>query len=329
MAAAAFPERHELKQFTGESCGHAEAEYPHLRAEMNADPFRRGRDQVRTDRSSTVAMPPSPRAPDVGKHLPIAPTAPCSQQCLLGPVEPQPGRGPVSARHIDPAGRCGWVGAWLRSKEGLKKACNRKPDCIDGLFDDDFGARLMQQAALLRAYARRLVGSQAADADDLVQDTLLRCWAARRSFRPGTNLGAWSRTVMRNSFLSGRRRARFHADLPDDALERLLSVPESQDNAVNLHDVACALGDLIPEQREAILLAAEGLSIEEAAAELSIPEGTFKSRVWRGRLRLKQLTEGTEIAPIEGAATRSPDRRMVQKARKSRVRRDWKNVMIG
>src|SRR3546814_4370259 len=102
---------------------------------------------------------------------------------------------------------------------------------------------------------------------------MLRCWAARRSFVPGTNLGAWMRTVMQNSFLSGRRRARFHANLPEDAFDRLLGVAEGQGAAVDLRDVKWALGELIPEQRAAILLAAEGLSIEEAAASLAIPAG--------------------------------------------------------
>src|SRR3546814_8773515 len=96
------------------------------------------------------------------------------------------------------------------------------PSDLDGLFDDNFGAGLIEQAASLSAYARRLTGGAGADADDLLQDTMLRCWAARRSFVPGTNLGAWMRTVMRNSFLSGRRRARFHANLPEDAFDRLL-----------------------------------------------------------------------------------------------------------
>src|SRR3546814_16999364 len=86
---------------------------------------------------------------------------------------------------------------------------------------------------------------------------MLRGWAARRSFVPGTNLGAWMRTVMRNSFLSGRRRARFHANLPEDAFDRLLGVAEGQGAAVDLCDVTWALGELIPEQRAAILLAAE------------------------------------------------------------------------
>src|SRR3546814_2759095 len=74
---------------------------------------------------------------------------------------------------------------------------------------------------------------------------MLRCWAARRSFVPGTNLGAWMRTVMRNSFLSGRRRARFHANLPEDAFDRLLGVAEGQGAAVDLRDVKWALGELI------------------------------------------------------------------------------------
>lgn len=77
--------------------------------------------------------------------------------------------------------------------------------------DDDFGAGLVNQARLLRAYARRLTGG-GADADDLLQETMLRCWTGRASFMPGSNLGAWSRTVMRNSFLAGRRRARFQAE---------------------------------------------------------------------------------------------------------------------
>src|SRR3546814_7816775 len=108
---------------------------------------------------------------------------------------------------------------------------------------------------------------------------MLRCWAARRSFVPGTNLGAWMRTVMRNSFLSGRRRARFHANLPEDAFDRLLGVAEGQGAAVDLRDVKWALGELIPEQRAAILLAAEGLTIEAAAASLEIGRASCRERV--------------------------------------------------
>src|SRR3546814_6133627 len=76
-----------------------------------------------------------------------------------------------------------------------------------------------------------------------------------------------------------------------DLFDRLLGVAEGQGAAVDLRDVKWALGELIPEQRAAILPAAEGLSIEEAAASLAIPAGTFKSRLWRGRLRDRQSVE--------------------------------------
>lgn len=189
--------------------------------------------------------------------------------------------------------------------------------------DDEFGAELIEQAATLSAYARRLTGS-GADADDLLQDTMLRCWTARASFKPGTSLTAWGRTIMRNRFLTGRRRARFQADMPEDALDRLLSVAENQENVVDLRDVGWALTELAPEQREAVLLAGEGVSTRDAAERLGIAGGTFTSRVARGRARLRQLTEERD-APLLS------DRHAVEQVRVERPRskRDWTGVMIG
>src|SRR3546814_21149974 len=85
----------------------------------------------------------------------------------------------------------------------------------------------------------------------------------------------------------------------------------------------CSSDLLIPEQRAAILLAAEGLSIEEAAASLAIPAGTFKSRLWRGRLRLKRLMEHRDTPLL--------DRRVAEKRPMTRPRRNrnWQGVVIG
>lgn len=153
-----------------------------------------------------------------------------------------------------------------------------------------FGFQLAAQAVLLRRYALRLTES-GGEADDLLQDTMLRCWAARRRFEPGTNLTAWARTVMRNGFLSDRRRDRFQVDLADDALDRFLSVPASQEATVALTDLHWALGELPPEHRAAVMLAGEGASIAESAARLCVAEGTIKSWIFRGRKRLRVLTE--------------------------------------
>jgi len=195
---------------------------------------------------------------------------------------------------------------------------------FDAVDDDDrrFGIQLAQQAISLRAYARRLTGG-GADADDLLQDTMLRCWVARHRFEPDTNMAAWARTVMRNSFLSDRRRDRFRADLPDDALDRLLSVAPNQDDAVALTDLDWALGELPPDQRDAVLLAGEGVSIEESAVRLSVAEGTIKSRISRGRERLRKLTDDRDT-PLLADKRETP-----VAVDKPRRRRDWSGVVIG
>lgn len=202
----------------------------------------------------------------------------------------------------------------------MQAALTPEPGC-----DDEFGAELIERSTSLTAYARRLTGN-AVDADDLLQDTLLRCWTARLSFMPGTNMGAWTRTVMRNGFLAGRRRARFQADMPDDAISRLLSVSENQSAAVDLRDVDWAMTELNAEQREAIMLASQGVTIEEAAVRLEIEQATYKSRLWRGRERLRRLTED-RATPL--LSDRHPSEPKSQNRPVRPERRDWAGVMIG
>ena len=194
-----------------------------------------------------------------------------------------------------------------------------RSDPTRALPDAAFAVALAAQTANLAAFARRLT-RQYADAEDLLQDTMLRCWTARHRFEEGTHLGAWARTIMRNSFLSGRRRARFRADLPEDALDRLFGVDESQSQAVELGEVRRAIGELTPEHREAVLMASEGVSVEEAAARLAIPTGTVKSRVARGRDRLRKIAEDGPKPPLP-----APDKT----EHRPRERRDWKGVIIG
>lgn len=186
--------------------------------------------------------------------------------------------------------------------------------------DAEFGAMLVSEAVRLARYARRLTATLA-DSDDLLQDTMLRCWKARCSFRPGSNFAGWTRTIMRNAFLSGRRRARFEADMPDDALDRMLTVAPTQGEAVDLRDVEWAIGELSPEQGDALRLAGQGFSIEQASTLLSIPSGTFKSRLCRARVRLKKLTE-ERTTPLRSEKTEHV-------RTKPHARRNWKGAMIG
>jgi len=178
---------------------------------------------------------------------------------------------------------------------------------------------LETHTAILKAYARRLTGN-AADADDLLQETMLRCWQARDRFKPGSNFIAWGRTIMRNAFLSARRRDRFHVNLPDDGLAHLPGVDGGQNGIIEWGEMERALGELSPEHRAAVLLAGEGDSIEDAAIRLAIPEGTFKSRLARGRMRLRELAANPKA--------KTPPVLTPQKSRKRRPR-NWAGVMIG
>jgi len=185
--------------------------------------------------------------------------------------------------------------------------------------DANFAATLDRHGRLLKSYARRLTGNSI-DADDLVQETMLRCWSSRHRFKPDTNFGAWSRVVMRNSFLSSHRRDRFHANLAEEAFDHISGAEGGQDLAVQVNDVGRALDQLSPDHRDAVMLVAKGVSNAVAAAQLSISESAFKSRVTRARVHLHALINDPNAEPYRAPAAK------ITPVRKAR---DWKNVMIG
>jgi RNA polymerase sigma-70 factor, ECF subfamily len=155
--------------------------------------------------------------------------------------------------------------------------------------DDEFKKLLVSAMPHLRAFARGLTG-RIAQADDLVQETLLKAWAARHQFHRGTNFKAWCFVILRNSFSSAMRREKFSGDWDDAVAERVLSVDAPQQNGLHLQDLQRALQELPTEQREAVLLiGASGMSYEDAAAICGCAIGTIKSRVSRARGALDRL----------------------------------------
>ncbi|WP_033920820.1 sigma-70 family RNA polymerase sigma factor [Sphingomonas sp. 37zxx] len=162
------------------------------------------------------------------------------------------------------------------------------------LSDSEFKVQLTQVIPHLRAFGRSLSGSRDL-ADDLVQETLLKAWAARKRFQAGTNMRAWTFIILRNLYLSQMRRARFKGEWDDLVADRLLAAPASQDRHVDLTDMQRALLHLPRPQREAlILVGAGGFAYEEAAEICEVAVGTIKSRVARGRVALENLlTDGS------------------------------------
>ena len=259
-------------------------------------------------------------------YLDLWNATPCSAGIPPSFQPPSADLAPMDARQERTSGEVrrtvGIGGAERRGAQQMRPALAEAPEAIAG-DDDAFAAILAGQARPLASYARRLTSSNA-DAEDLVQDTMLRCWSARHRFRLGSNFLAWAKTIMRNRFLSGRRRARFQADLPEEAFDRLLVVASTQEQALELRDAEQAIADLSLDQRAAVLLASQGMTVEEAAAQLGIAEGTFKSRVSRARARLKQLIEDCNIQP-SSLKSAPPPRSELQR----RGRGNLKGVTIG
>jgi RNA polymerase sigma-70 factor, ECF subfamily len=143
----------------------------------------------------------------------------------------------------------------------------------------------------LRAFAISLTGN-ITYADDLVQTALLRGLEHIDKYQPGTNMQAWLFTILRNHFYTERRKNRREVEDPDGLMAGNLAVLPGQGAHLDFTDMQAALTKLSVEQREALLLvAAEGVSYEDAAQICGTNIGTIKSRINRARTRLAELMD--------------------------------------
>ena len=107
--------------------------------------------------------------------------------------------------------------------------------------------------------------TEARRADDLVQETLLKAWANRESFEPGTKLKAWLFTILRNEFYTVFRKRKREVEDADGIIATNVGIHPEQDGHMDLTDMQLALAKA--DQREALLLvSASDMSYEEAAA---------------------------------------------------------------
>jgi RNA polymerase sigma-70 factor (ECF subfamily) len=150
----------------------------------------------------------------------------------------------------------------------------------------------------LRAFAWSL-SHNGSDADDLVQDTLIKAWTNREKFEPGTNLRAWLFTILRNTYYTAVLRRRREVRDETGEYAGMLKTPATQDWSVAVRALQAALQKLPAEHREAlILVGAAGLSYEEAAEICGCALGTIKSRVNRARARLLKIMEAEDVTDV-------------------------------
>jgi RNA polymerase sigma-70 factor (ECF subfamily) len=161
----------------------------------------------------------------------------------------------------------------------------------------------------LRRYARSLTRDEI-HAEDLVQDTLVRAYEGRGSFRSGGNLRGWLLAILHNTFIDDRRRqASEYRRLEQAAAFVDTDAPPEQESRVRLQQIQAAFMSLPDEQRAALhLVAIEGLSYQEAARALKIPVGTLMSRLGRARAALRGFEAGADVQLSEA---RRPSLRVV------------------
>jgi RNA polymerase sigma-70 factor (ECF subfamily) len=144
-----------------------------------------------------------------------------------------------------------------------------------------FEQLVRRHQGMVRAQLRRLVGGDAAQADDLAQETFVRAWRKLGQFRGEARFSTWLYRIAYSCFLQARRK---RPPLPDIAAAR---PPPAEPIDLRL-DIAQAMGRLSPGEQAVLLHCVQmGLSHEEAAYVLAMPLGTVKSHAARGKARLR------------------------------------------
>src|SRR5256714_9034542 len=189
---------------------------------------------------------------------------------------------------------------------------------------EDFEAGVLAQLDSLYRTARRMTSSQQ-EAEDLVQETMLKAFRFAHSYQPGTNLRAWLFRILTTSAINRYRKQAAHptpSSLPEGEEFYLYDrIPDlsgqeltagAEDEVLNRYldeDVYKALNDLPVNFRMPVMLAdIEGMSYKEIAEALQIPIGTVMSRISRGRRQLQQSLwnyaqeKGYVTARIPGAS---------------------------
>ncbi|MGE2736593.1 sigma-70 family RNA polymerase sigma factor [Mycolicibacterium vaccae] len=162
-----------------------------------------------------------------------------------------------------------------------------------------FEAEVLPLTDVLFRGARRLTHNDA-DAEDLLQETLLRAYTGFGSFRAGTNLQAWLFRIQYNQWINAYR---WRERRPAEVLSDRITEPEVRSAETELleslpdDDLHAAMTHLPEGFRTALYYAdIEGYTCAETAVLMSIPIGTVMSRVSRARNRLRQALTVTQDA---------------------------------
>jgi len=157
------------------------------------------------------------------------------------------------------------------------------------MFTDN---QLITEMDRLRKFAWKLTRNDA-DADDLLQNTVLRAMEKKHLFQEGSNVFSWSSKIMYNLFVTDyRRKVKFESQYdPEPHLEKK-EANVDHDDMMMMQEVGEAMKKLSNEHREIlIMITIQGMKYDEASEKLNIPVGTVRSRLSRARSILMNLME--------------------------------------
>lgn len=155
-------------------------------------------------------------------------------------------------------------------------------------------SRLEEAIPALRRYAWSLL-RQPHDADDLVQECLLRALDHMDSRRDEDDIRPWLFAIMHNLHVSHWRRMRRRPQVALEDADTALATDPAQPSQIELQDALRCLSKLPEEQRQVLLLVSvEGLEYAAVARMLDVPIGTVMSRLSRARDRLRDLMAGRD-----------------------------------
>ncbi|OGT81701.1 MAG: hypothetical protein A3H91_10535 [Gammaproteobacteria bacterium RIFCSPLOWO2_02_FULL_61_13] len=157
-----------------------------------------------------------------------------------------------------------------------------------------FAELVKRYQSQLRYSLRQLTGWDAALADDLAQETLIKAYRSIKQFRGEAKFFTWLYKIAYHCFLAHKRSRKPEQALEEGHEERQGDHPEQTGNPADLHrDFARALLQFPPEQRMALHLHLQReFTHQEIADLMECPLGTVKSHILRGRERLQQMLAG-------------------------------------
>ncbi|MFJ3671042.1 sigma-70 family RNA polymerase sigma factor [Streptomyces sp. NPDC090106] len=173
--------------------------------------------------------------------------------------------------------------------------------------DEEGRADHRTQVLALHAYVSRRLRVDPGRAEDIVQETLLRCWRTYGSIGD-SRLRPWMFRVARNLVIDNYRSARVRPqEVDDEALAEYVVGEEGlAEGVLTVMVIREALAGLSPAHRRALFeVYYRGLTLEEAARVLGIPKGTLKSRVHYGLSALRKAithryADGPTVAQVDG-----------------------------